>query len=1110
MKQTIMRLLCLFGAVMIMGVSAFAQVTTASLGGKVVDKAGEPVIGAAVVATHEPSGTVYGVVTNEDGRYVINGMRSGGPYKVEVSCLGYQDAAFTGLALSLGETYTLNGTLGDDTQLLSEAVVVGKSSSKFAIDKTGASTNISNSQIQSLPTVSRSITDLTKLSPYGGNGMNIAGGDGRSSNFTVDGANFNNNFGLSENLPGGGSPISLDAIEEVQVVVSPFDVRQSNFIGGGVNAITKSGTNTFKGSAYVYHRNENMRGNQVAGTEITGARDIDRNTTYGATLGGPIIKNKLFFFANFEYTKTPTVVNRWRPSADGKADADKYISRTTEEDMQTVKDFLATEFGYDAGSFTDYPADESNMKILARLDWNITNDHHLALRYNYTLNNGWSNPNASSSNCTLRTTQSRMSEYSMAFSNSMYSMNNIVHSVTADLNSRLSDNLSNQLLVTFSSLNDVRGSSSSPFPFVDILAPDDENNPVTPYMSFGYELFTHNNAVKNTVVTLKDDVTYYTGNHKITAGLSYEYQMALNSYMRNGTGYYRYKSMDDFLNFRAPETVAVTYGYDGDKNPAAKVQFHQAGVYAQDEWAATDRFKLNYGIRLDGIFFDNNDLMRNNAIYAFDYGGRTIDTGKWPTANIQVSPRVGFNWDVLGNRSLTLRGGTGLFAGRLPLVFFTNMPSNSGMVQNVVALSTDYAKSSNTSPYLQNFAGKEHFFVNSDDMIKYLNTLNPVEFPSTITPEDGVLPSQIQAVDPDFKMPQVWKTSIAVDYQFPVNFPFTITGEFIYNKNVNAVVMKNWNIKDNAGWTTYNGADKRHIYPTETASMNIGGKDKSYPVYKYSPVDAYVLSNTHKGYGYSANVLVKMTPIENLNITASYTHTVSKQITGMPGSNAESVFTYLPTVDGPNFADLQNSEYVTPDRFFASLTYSDKSNNHFSLFYETWRGGYNYSYMYDNDFNGDNYAYDLMYIPKDDSEIRFVSENDRARYWAFANNDPYLSSHKGEYAQGYAVYSPWVHRLDFRYAHDFKIKIGKSTNTLQLNVDLKNALNLFHSSLGVSKYMNPDLKSGRILSFDHVDGDGVPVFKTNSKVVSGMDTWIPSKSIGQCWYVQVGIKYMFN
>ena len=1110
MKQTITRLLCLVCTTIFMGVSAFAQVTTSSLGGKVVDNAGEPVIGAAVVATHEPSGTVYGVVTNEDGRYTIQGMRSGGPYKVEVSCLGYQSVTYTDVTLQLAELYTLDCKMNDDKLMLSEAMVVGQAASKFAIDKTGASTNISTSQIESLPTVSRSITDLTKLSPYGGNGMNLAGSDGRSSNFTVDGANFNNNFGLSENLPGGGSPISIDAIDEVQVVVSPFDVRQTNFIGGGINAITKSGTNTFKGSAYVYHRNENMRGNQVAGQEISGARDADRNTTYGATLGGPIIKNKLFFFANFEYTKTPTVVNRWRASKDGVADAEKYISRTTEEDMQRVADQLMTDFGYDAGSFTNFPADESNMKILARLDWNITNDHHLALRYNYTINNGWNSPNASSSNCTLRTTQSRMSEYSMAFANSMYSMNNIVHSVTADLNSRISNDLSNQLLVTFSSLNDVRGSNSSPFPFVDILAPDDENNPVTPYMSFGYELFTHNNAVKNTVVTVKDDLTYYKGNHKITAGLSYEYQMALNSYMRNGTGYYRYKSLDDFLNYNAPETVAVTYGYGDDLNPAAKVQFHQAGLYAQDEWTATDNFKLTYGIRLDGLFFDNADLMRNKAIYDFDYGGRTIDTGKWPSANIMVSPRVGFNWDVLGNKSLKLRGGTGLFSGRLPLVFFTNMPSNSGMVQNVAAISTDWANSKNTSEYLKDFAGKDKFFVKSSDLIAYLNKLDPAKFPLTISEEDGVLPSQIQAVDPKFKMPQVWKTSLAIDYQFPVNFPFSITGEFIYNKNVNAVVMKNWNIKDNAGWSTLNGADNRHIYPSGQSSMNIAGKDKTYPSYKYSPVDAYVLSNTHKGYGYTANVLLNMTPIENLHLTASYTHTVSKQITGMPGSNAESVFTYLPTVDGPNFAGLQNSEYVTPDRIFASLTYSDKSNNHFSLFYETWRGGYNYSYMYDNDLNGDNYAYDLMYIPRDASEINFSSEQDAERYWAYANNDPYLSKHKGEYAQGYAVYSPWVHRFDFRYAHDFKLRIGKSVNTLQLNVDFKNIANLFNSSWGVSKYMNPDLKSGRILALDYINENAEPVFKTNSKVVPGMDTWIPSRSIGQCWYIQVGIKYMFN
>ncbi len=1109
MKQTIKCFVAIFAA-MLMSVSAFAQVTTSALAGRAVDVNGEPVVGAAVLATHTPSGTVYGVTTNETGRYTINGMRSGGPYKVEFSCLGYQTVAYTDVTLQLAETSALNATLNEDKQMLSEAMVIAAAASKFSAEKTGAATNISQEQITSLPTVSRSVTDLTKLSPYGGNGMNLAGGDGRSSHFTVDGANFNNNFGLSENLPGGGNPISIDAIEEVQVVVSPFDVRQSNFIGGGINAITKSGTNTFKGSAYVYHRNENMRGNVAAGEEVAGARDKDRNTTYGFTLGGPIVKDKLFFFANFEYSQVPTVVNRWRASKDGVANPDKYISRTTEEDMIAVQNHVKEHFGYDTGSFSEFPANENNMKVLARLDWNITNDHHLALRYNYTLNNGWSNPNGSSSNCTLRTSQSRISEYSMSFANSMYSMQNIVHSVTADLNSRINDNMSNQLLVTFSSLNDLRGSNSSPFPFIDILKPDDENNVVTPYMSLGYELFTHNNAVRNTVLTIKDDLTYYLGDHKITAGLSYEYQMALNSYMRNGSGYYRYKSLEDFLEFRAPETVAITYGYDGELNPAARVQFHQAGLYAQDEWTVNDNFKLTYGLRFDGIFFDNGDLMRNNAIYDWSYGDRKIDTGRWPKANIQVSPRVGFTWDVLGNKSLKVRGGTGLFAGRLPLVFFTNMPSNSGMVQNIVALSTDYANSDNTSKYLKDFEGKENFFVNSADMINRLHELNSEEFPLTISPEDGVLPSSIQAVDPKFKMPQVWKTSIAVDYQFPTSFPFSITGEFIYNKNVNAVVMKNWNIKDNAGWSTYNGADNRHIYPSSTSSMKVGSKDKSYPVYKYSPVDAYVLSNTHKGYGYSANVMVNMTPVENLNITASYTHTASKQVTGMPGSNAESVFTYLPTVDGPNFAGLQNSEYVTPDRVFASLTYSDKSNNHFSLFYEAWRGGSNYSYMYDNDFNGDNYAYDLIYIPRDETEIRFSDPKDAERYWAFANNDKYLSKHKGEYAKGYAVYSPWTHRFDFRYAHDFKLRIGKSTNTLQLNVDFKNIANIFNSNWGVSKYMNPDLKQGRILSLDYVDADGVPVFKTNSKVKPGMDTWIPSRSIGQCWYLQVGIKYMFN
>ncbi len=1083
MKQTVKCVFAALAALFVGGGILSAQVTTSSLNGLVVDEAGVPVAGVAILATHDPSGTVYTVITNEDGRYTINGMRSGGPYSVEFSCLGYQPMIYTDVTLQLAETYSLNVTMKEDSEMLSEAVVVASAASKFAAEKTGASTNISNSQMTALPTVSRSIEDVTRLSPYGGNGMSFAGTDGRTANFTVDGANFNNNFGLNDGLPGGGSPISLDAIEEVQVVISPYDVRQTNFIGGGVNAITKSGTNTFKGTAYIYHRNENMRGSAVEGEDIAGARDRDRTTTYGFTLGGPIVKNKLFFFVNYEYSKIPTVVNRWRASQDGKRDPDAYISRTLASDMEMVSNYLKENYNYDTGSYTDFPADESNQKILARLDWNIADNHHLAVRYNYTLNKAWNSPNASSSDCETRTVDARMSQYSMSFANSMYSMDNIVHSVSLDLNSRINDNLSNQLLATFSKLDDVRGTNSSVFPFVDIL---DGTDDIRPYMSFGYELFTYNNAVHNTVANVRDDITYYVGTHKITAGASYEYQMADNSYMRNGTGYYRYRSLSDFYNQAEPETVCLTYGYGDDNNPAARVRFHKVGVYAQDEWNPNDKFMLSYGVRLDGLFFSNKDIMTNNAILALDYNGRHVDTGLWPSGKISVSPRVGFTWDIFGDKSLKFRGGTGLFSGRLPLVFFTNMPTNSGMVQNNVKIQVG-------DPLLKKFTN--NFITDPAALKDCLNSKDPEKFPLTISPEDGVVGSSFAAVDRKFKMPQVWKTSVALDYAFPTSFPMSISGEFIFNKTVNGVCMTNWNVMPVDGFVRLNGPDNRPIYPAN---------------HKYTKTDAFVLTNTSKGYGYSANIMFNMSPVEGLDFTASYTHLVSKELTGMPGSDASSAFTYVPTVDGPNNPILHNSQYVTPDRFFASLTYRDKCNNTFSLFYETWRGGYNYSYMFDGDFNGDGYNYDAIYIPRTKEELLFVSDSDRDRFWAYVENDKYLSRHKGKYAEAYSVYSPWVHRLDFHYAHDFKVRIGKTTNTLQLSVDIKNLLNIFNSSWGVMKYMNPDLNSGRILSCDHINADGIPVYSTPKAVSGNTQTWTYNHDLGQCWYAQIGIKYMFN
>jgi hypothetical protein len=1083
------------------------------MSGRVTDAEGT-VIGATVIATHTPSGTTYGTVTNMEGRFNLNGMRVGGPYTVKVTFIGYGAYTQNNITLSLGENYVMNVVLSEETLSLDE-VLVTATRTKFSNEKTGAVTNITNSQIDNLPTVSRSIMDITRLSPYGGDGMSFAGTDGRMANFTVDGANFNNNFGLSDALPGGGNPISIEAIEELQVVIAPYDVRQTNFIGGGVNAITKSGTNTFKATAYTYHRNENMRGDAVNGMQIQGAREKDRNTTYGFTLGGPVIENKLFFFVNAEMAKTPTIANRWRASTDGVADPDNFISRTTENDLKRVSDFVKNEYGYETGSYTNFPADESNTKLLTRIDWNITDKHRLALRYNYTKNTSWRSPNASSMDGGTRMSEARMSQASMSYANSMYSMDNLVHSFSFDLNSRLSENISNQFLATFSKLDDIRGTNSTEFPFIDILKDEQA------YLSLGYELFTWNNGVHNNVLNIKDEVTYYLGNHKVIGGIAFEYKMADNAYMRNGTGYYRYSSLDDFLNEATPEIVNLTYGYDGEANPAARVRTNKIGAYVQDDWSVNERFKLSYGLRIDGLFFNNNDLMTNQAIKELDYSGRSIDTGKWPETNIIFSPRVGFVWDASGDKSLKVRGGTGLFSGNLPLVFFTNMPTNGGMVQyqaqinantkvydgvNDVEIIKGYSGS-----YTEDDKGNRYFDMTQFDgglvtdangkanISALYDKLASIGYPTTISPEDGTVPSAIAGVSSDFKMPQVWKTSLAVDYAFPTSFPFSATVEGIYNKTINGVSISDWSIPNVGGFARFNGVDNRPIYP---AGYRTGTK-------------AFVLENTSRGYGWSGNITLNAQPAEWLSLMAAYTHTVAKDVTGMPGSNPESAFTYVPTVEGPNHIKLHNSQYNTPDRLVASLTTHDKSGNHYSIIYEGWHGGANYSYMMVNDINSDGYNYDAIYVPTDEevanNEFRFVSADDQTRFMDYVHANDYLKNQQGEYAEAYSVYSPWVHRVDLSYKHDFALKAGNNQHKLQLSLDVKNVMNFFNSEWGVAKYLNPEIGSDpRILKYEGVDADGVATFSTPSSIHGNTKTFTPSYTLGQTWYASIGIKYIFN
>ena len=766
--------------------------------------------------------------------------------------------------------------------------------------------------------------------------------------------------------------------------------------------------------------------------------------------------------------------------------------------MQRVRDFMISNYGYDPGSFTDFPADEDNLKLLARIDWNITDNHHLAVRYNYTKNTAWNSTSGSSCDTGYRLyDMNRFSQYSMAFSNSLYSQNNSISTISADLNSRFGNNISNQLLFTYTDIDEKRGSDSKPFPFIDIMnGYTVENGTVTqdltPYMSLGYELFTHNNRVQNKILTVNDNFTYYLGDHKLMAGFKFEHQMANNSYMRNGTGYYRYRSLDDFLSGAAPESVALSYGYNGEQNPNAQVAFNQYGWYVQDEWNVLENLKLTGGIRFDLLTFDSDDLMRNNAIYDLNFNGRRIDTGKWPKSNIQYSPRIGFTWDVFNDKTLKVRGGTGLFAGRLPLVFFTNMPTNSGMIQNLVTAVTTYNDDgtvASSDPLLQNFAGKIYTDVNE--------IRDKLGAPATITPEQGNRPDKIAGVEHDFKMPQVWKSSIAVDYQLPVPFPMTLTGEFTYIRKINDVKVINYNIKDpDQTWQRFNGADNRWIYPAD------------YKLYDIKQ-GASVLANTSKGHGWTLNFTATAEPVKNLQLMAAYTHTVMKEVSGMPGNDPYSTWTGNITVNGANFSTVQNSEYVIPDRVIASASYT-YHNDHFTLFYTGYRPN-GYSFAYTNDMNGDGVQNDLMYIPKDDSEIHFTNEADRQAFWQFVNQDSYLSSHKGEYAEAYSAYAPWVHRFDFRWAHDFNLRIGNTMHKLQLSANFMNIGNLFNSKWGVEKNMS-SCNNGRILKYDGRDANNTPYFSLwkDSDGNAPVNTWEFNRNYNQCWQLQIGVKYYFN
>lgn len=1062
-----------------------AQVTTSGIKGRITS-GGDPLIGVSVEAVHEPSNTFYGTATDREGYFSLSGMRTGGPYKITVSYIGYETVVLTDIFLQLGVTYDIDLEMRQSRNMLDEVTVTGNKS-RFPSDKAGISTNIDNTQLNALPSISRSLTDYARLSPYFNEGASFVGSDGRMSGFTIDGANLNNNIGLTNAFPGGGNPISLDAIEEMQVSVAPYDVRQSNFIGGVINAITKSGTNQFRGSAYTYYTNEKMRGNRVDGIRL-GEREDGSTATYGFTLGGPVVKDKLFFFVNGEYASTPYQITKFRPC--GVADEQQNSSRVTEADMNEFAAILKERYGYDAGSYNDYSGGNTNYKALVRIDWNISKAHKLSIRYNYTTDKE-DMPSFGTSGVGTRATSNRISKNAMAFSKNCYAVENNVSSLAIELNSRLSNTVYNRVIATYSDVSSKNTSESSPFPHIDIW-----DGKQDAYMSAGYELFSWNNNPRNTIYNVLDNVSVYLGKHTLTAGLSLEYQQAGNMFMRFGTGYYKYASFDDFKNGEAPIAFGLTYGYNGETAPRPEVSQMQSALYVQDEWNVSDRFKLSLGLRADLLNF-LNDLETNEGYHDIDFNGRHIDVGVWPKSNLLIAPRLGFIWDIARDKTLRLRGGSGIFTGRIPLVFFTNMPTNAGMLQNTVQLTSaaDLAKLEG-GPIT--------------DVDRMVEVLGLPTSPNSNSAAD-VKGASIVGISPSFKLPQMWKSSVAVDYLPSVPFPLTLSAEFIYNKSINAICQENLNIIDPSTLARFNGPDQRLYYrsaaQTLVASNVTGG--------------AMMLKNTNKGHSYAVSVSVTAEPVKALNLMAAYVHTTTKEISGNPGSQSFSAWQNIPSVDGPNLVGLHASQYLTPDKVIASLWYrigyAKHLTTHVGLFYAGYRPG-NYSYMYITDMNQDGQKNDLIYIPETKDELQFVDKNgftaaqQAEAFWNFVNQDPYLRKHKGEYAEAYGAYLPWIHRFDLRIAQDFRIKAGKTTNTLQVSIDILNIGNLLNSSWGIIKSTSA-CNGARLLQYEGTDDNLVPRYSMYyDKATNSLPTrtFESERDKTNCWQLQIGIRYMFN
>lgn len=1071
---------------MLIGVYAQAQVTTSSISGLITDSKGEPLIGATIKAIHTPSGTVYGTTTREDGRYNLPGLRVGGPYSITVSYVGYNDDMRDNVYLNLGQNYTVSSKLAEEGVSLDALVVTGAKNAILNDKRTGASTNVGLQALGSLPTISRSISDFTRVTPQA-NGRSISGADSRFNNFTIDGSIFNNSFGLSD-LPGGqtnSTPISLDAIEQIQINVAPYDVRESGFTGAGINAVTRSGTNEISGSAFYNLRNQSFVGKKANDADVVTANfDVKQ---YGFRLGGPIIKDKLFFFVNGESERREDPANSGflalRP---GENDSNPNVTRVLASDLDALKSFLIERYNYDPGVYENFALATKSDKLLARVDYNLSTKSKLSLRYNY-LKSSRDVPASSSGSFSGRAGN----PFALNFSNNNYVINNDINSFIGEHN-YIGSNWSNKIIAGFTANRDYRSSGGGIFPLVDILQGGRN------YIAFGYEPFTPNNVLDTDTWQLRNDFTYYAGKHTVTAGINFEAFEFRNTFTPTYYGQFVYNSLADFYadTDSDPANDPTLRRYQktssnlaGSALPTATTNATQTGIYLQDEIQVSESLKITAGIRADLPIFKNTAL--NNAeVETFTFkdelgGDLKVSTSELPKASFLISPRVGFNLDVFGDKKTQLRGGTGIFSGRPAFVWISNQVGNNGILTGSV--------------FEDNTKGKYPF---SADVDKYNLTPNP----------GAPAPSYNLAItDPNFRFPQTWRSNIAIDQELP--FGLIATAEFIYNKEINNIAYINANLKPSA--KNLAGPDTRPVYGYNNAGNRVVSK----------VTDVTYLRNTNVGSGLSATFKVEKPYSNGLNYMVAYNYGQTRDLMSA-GSIAFSSWRDNLSVRGNNLPDVAFSNNDLRHRVIAAASYKieylDVASTQIGFFFQMQNQG-RFSYRVNGDLNGDQLvSNDLLFVPSKATDLKFeqytvkvnnvdqiiTPEAQAAAFDAFIDQDPYLSTIRGGYAERNGVLMPMLASIDLSIVQEFYVKVGNKKNALQVRADIFNFGNMLNNAWGVSDR----IINSSPLTYRSINAAGEPVYRfpVDGNGNFQTATYIKSSNLGDVWQAQLGLRYTFN